>query len=338
MGETQELYDITIIGGGPTGLFAAFYAGLRQMKVKIIESLPQLGGQLGTLYPEKEIFDVAGFPKIKAKDLAKNLIAQAKQFHPDVVLDERVAALDRDKDHFVITSESGNRHLTRTVLITAGVGAFSPRPLKVEGAEQYQDKNMHYYVDDMNRFAGKRVVILGGGDSAVDWALTLEQIASEVAIVHRRDQFRAHEKSVEKLKQSTVKIYTPFTAKSIIGDQDKIDQLVIGEVRGDREETLPLDDLIVNYGFVSALGPIKDWPLNFEKNAIVVNTRMETSIPGIYAAGDIASYPGKIKLIATGFGEAPTAVNNAKHYLDPDSRTQPMHSSSSGELFSKENA
>lgn len=338
MGETQALYDITIIGGGPTGLFAAFYAGLRQMKVKIIESLPQLGGQLGTLYPEKDIFDVAGFPKIKAKDLAKNLIVQAKQFHPDVVLDERVAALEREADHFVITSESGNRHLTRTVLITAGVGAFSPRPLKVEGAEQYQGKNMHYYVDDMNQFAGKRVVILGGGDSAVDWALTLEQIASKVAIVHRRNQFRAHEKSVEKLKQSAVKIYTPFTAKAINGDGHKINQLVIGEVRGEREEILPLDELIVNYGFVSALGPIKDWPLDFKKNAIIVNTRMETSIPGIYAAGDIASYPGKIKLIATGFGEAPTAVNNAKHYLDPDSRTQPMHSSSSEELFAKGNA
>jgi Thioredoxin reductase len=337
--ENQELYDITIIGGGPTGLFAAFYAGLRQMKVKIIESLPQLGGQLGTLYPEKDIFDVAGFPKIKAKDLARNLIVQAKQFHPDVVLGERVATLEREEDgHFVITSESGNRHLTRTVLITAGVGAFSPRPLKVDGAEDYQDKNMHYYVDDMNQFAGRKVVILGGGDSAVDWAVTLEPIASEVAIVHRRDQFRAHEKSVEQLKQSSVRIYTPFTAKAIIGDGNRIDHLVIGEVKGDREETLPLDDLIVNYGFVSALGPIKDWPLEFDKNAIVVNTKMETRIPGIYAAGDIASYPGKIKLIATGFGEAPTAVNNAKHYLDPDSRTQPMHSSSSSELFSKENA
>ncbi|WP_100487989.1 NAD(P)/FAD-dependent oxidoreductase [Sporolactobacillus pectinivorans] len=336
MSETQELYDITIIGGGPTGLFAAFYAGLRQMKVKIIESLPQLGGQLGTLYPEKDIFDVAGFPKIKAKDLVKNLVQQAAQFDPEIILDEKVQTLERQDDGtFKITAESGNSHRTRTVIVTAGVGAFSPRPLKIEGAETYENKNLHYYVDDVQKFAGKKVAILGGGDSAVDWANTLEPIARDVMIVHRRDQFRAHEKSVEQMNRSRVRIFTPYTAKEIIGNGDRIEKLVVEEVKGNRLEILPLDDLIVNYGFVSALGPIKDWNFEFDKNAIVVNTKMETSVPGIYAAGDIASYPGKIKLIATGFGEAPTAVNNAKHFIDPDSRTQPMHSSSSGELFSK---
>ncbi|RYL93340.1 NAD(P)/FAD-dependent oxidoreductase [Sporolactobacillus sp. THM19-2] len=336
MSERDDLFDITIIGGGPTGLFAAFYAGLRQMKVKIIESLPQLGGQLGTLYPEKDIFDVAGFPKIKAKELVKKLEVQVRHFHPEIVLDERVTDLKRQSDGtLVLETESGTPHLSRTVLITAGVGAFAPRPLKVNGADKYVDKNLHYYVNDIQIFKDKRVVILGGGDSAVDWANTLEPVAKKITIVHRRNQFRAHETSVKQMKQSSVQIVTPFTAKSLVGNEHAIEKLVVQEVRGDRELELPLDDLIVNYGFISNIGPIKNWGMELEKNSIVVNTKMETSIPGVYAAGDISSYPGKIKLIATGFGEAPTAVNNAKHFIDPDARTQPMHSSSSGELFSK---
>lgn len=333
--EEQELFDITIIGGGPTGLFTAFYAGMRQMKVKIIESLPQLGGQLSTLYPEKEIFDVAGFPKIKAKDLVKNLIVQAEQFHPEVVLDEAISSLVRHDDGVIeLIGASGCVHRTKTVVITAGVGAFAPRPLKVDQSVE-NFTNIHYYVQDITIFKDKRVVILGGGDSAVDWANTLASIARSVTIIHRRDQFRAHETSVEAMKKASVQVKTPFIAKSVSGTKDHIEQLTIQMVKGETEETLPLDDLIVNYGFVSALGPIKDWGIELEKNSILVNSKMETNIPGVYAAGDIASYPGKIKLIATGLGEAPTAVNNAKHYIDPKSRTQPVHSSSAGELFEK---
>ncbi|MDD9148764.1 MULTISPECIES: NAD(P)/FAD-dependent oxidoreductase [unclassified Sporolactobacillus] len=336
MTEDQALYDVTIIGGGPTGLFTAFYAGLRQMKVKIIENLPQLGGQLGTLYPEKDIFDVAGFPRVKAKDLVKRLIGQAGQFHPTMILGENVNALHKmDDGTIVLESESGASHRTKTVIIAAGVGAFSPRPLKVEGAEKYEQTNLHYYVNDVQKFKNKKVVILGGGDSAVDWANTLEAIADEVTIVHRRNAFRAHETTVQRMKDSSIKVLTPFTAKAIEGADGVIKRLIVSEVKGTREENLPLDDLIVNYGFVSALGPIKDWGLELDKNSIVVNSKMETNIPGVYAAGDVAAYPGKVKLIASGFGEAPTAVNNAKHYIDPDSRTQPMHSSSAEELFSK---
>ncbi|WP_093669223.1 NAD(P)/FAD-dependent oxidoreductase [Sporolactobacillus nakayamae] len=335
MMKDQELFDITIIGGGPTGLFAAFYAGMRQMKVKIIESLPQLGGQLSTLYPEKEIFDVAGFSRIKAKDLVKNLIEQAQQFHPRIVLDEKIETMNRLENGVIeLGSASGELHRTKTVVITAGVGAFSPRPLKVE-QDVTAVTNIHYYVQDVTVFKNKRVVILGGGDSAVDWANTLGPIAKEVTIVHRREQFRAHETSVEEMKKASVQVKTPFVAKAVTSKQNKIDQLIIQMVKGDDEEALPLDDLIVNYGFVSALGPIKDWGLDLEKNSILVNSKMETNIPGVYAAGDIAAYPGKVKLIATGLGEAPTAVNNAKHYIDPDSRAQPMHSSSAGELFIK---
>lgn len=331
----REVFDTTIIGAGPTGLFAAFYAGLRQMKVKLIESLPQLGGQLGTLYPEKDIFDVAGFPRVKARDLVERLKKQAMQFDPTVLLNESVESLERREDGvIVLKNASGAVHLSRTVIITAGIGAFSPRPLKVPHAEDYVAKNLHYYVTDVQTFKDRRVVILGGGDSAVDWANTLEPIAKEVTIVHRRDQFRAHESSVEQLKASSVKIVTPFTAKAIEGNGEAIDKLIVQEVRGERDLSLPLDDLIVNYGFVSALGPIKKWALTFDKMSIVVNSKMETGIPGVYAAGDITSYPGKIKLIATGFGEAPIAVNNAKHFIDPNARTQPGHSSSSAELFS----
>ncbi|MTT32915.1 SidA/IucD/PvdA family monooxygenase [Terrilactibacillus sp. BCM23-1] len=329
MTESTEQFDVTIIGGGPTGLFAAFYAGMRDMKVKIIESMPQLGGQLGALYPEKDIYDVAGFPKIKAKDLVSNLKEQALKFNPTIVLEQTVEKLEHLEDQTIkLTSISGETHVTKAVIITAGVGAFQPRRIDTENAKQYEGHNLHYFVEDLEVFRDKKVVILGGGDSAVDWANMLDSIAKEVTLVHRRDKFRAHEHSVDLLKKSSVILKTPFQVKELIGDDTNIKQLVIQEVRGEKIETLDLDALICNYGFVSSLGAIKDWDLNIEKNAIVVNSKMETNIPGVYAAGDVATYEGKVKLIATGFGEAPTAVNNVKHYIDPKSRTQPMHSTS----------
>ena len=336
--ERNEIYDITIVGGGPIGLFTAFYAGMRQMKVKIIESMPELGGQLGTLYPEKEIYDVAGFPKIRAKDLITNLKKQALQFSPTVVLGETVQELIQQLDHtFLLKTASGELHNTRTVIITAGVGAFEPRRINVPNAEIYEGKNLHYFVSNIQQFKGKRVAILGGGDSAVDWANTLEPIAKEVTIIHRRFQFRAHESSVEQLMQSSVNIVFPFQAKALVGDHERIQKLIVQEVRGEMEEIIELDDLIVNYGFVSSLGSIKKWGLNIKKNVIQVNSKMETNIPGVYAAGDIATYEGKAKLIAAGFGEAPTAVNNAKHYIDPSSRAQPMHSSNAAIFQQRQN-
>ena len=329
MPDQEQLYDITIIGGGPTGLFAAFYAGMRQMKVKIIESLPQLGGQLSVLYPEKYIYDIAGYPKVKAKTLVDNLIEQAMQFEPTVVLGKTVEHVEKQADDtFKLVMHDKEEHFSKTVLITAGVGAFKPRPLQVPGAERYENSNLHYYVKDMNEFKDKKVVICGGGDSAVDWALMLEPIAKEVIIVHRRDQFRAHEFSVEQMLKTSVNVKTPFEVVKLIGDEHVIHSVVIQEVKGEKRETIDVDDVIVSYGFVSNLGPIKNWGLDIERNAIVVNTKMETNIKGIYAAGDIATYEGKIKLIATGFGEAPTAVNNAKAYIDPKAKLQPQHSTS----------
>lgn len=329
MTEQNELYDITIIGGGPAGLFAAFYAGLRQMKVKVIESMPQLGGQLGALYPEKFIYDVAGFPKVTARELVERLKEQASQFDPTFVLDQTVETLVRTEDqNIILTAATGEQHYTKTVVITAGVGAFQPRRLEAETAPLYEGKNLHYFVDNMNVFSGQKVMICGGGDSAVDWANMLDSIADDVTLIHRRDNFRAHEHSVAQLNNSNVKIHTPYQVKELIGDGEKISKVILQKIKSDELIEKDVDSVIVNYGFVSSLGPIKDWGLEIEKNSIMVNTKMETNIPGVYAAGDVCSYDGKVKLIATGFGEAPTAVNNAKHYLDPKSRTQPMHSTS----------
>ncbi|MBA9026918.1 NAD(P)/FAD-dependent oxidoreductase [Peribacillus huizhouensis] len=328
MEENQKVYDITIIGGGPVGLFTAFYGGMRQASVKIIESLPQLGGQLSALYPEKYIYDIAGFPKVRAQELIDNLKEQMAKFEQTIVLEQAVQTVEKQEDGvFKLTTEN-DVHFTKTVIITAGNGAFQPRRIEIEDAIQYEKSNLHYFINDLNHFAGKKVVVFGGGDSAVDWALMLEPIAEKVTIVHRRDKFRAHEHSVENLKNSKVEIKTPYVPAEFIGNGTEITQVVLQDAKGEDREVHDVDAVIVNYGFVSSLGPIKDWGLDIQKNNIVVNSKMETNIPGIYAAGDICTYDGKVKLIASGFGEAPTAVNNAKQYMDPKARVQPMHSTS----------
>ncbi|WP_100333303.1 NAD(P)/FAD-dependent oxidoreductase [Bacillus alkalisoli] len=328
MSEEQKVYDITIIGGGPVGLFTAFYGGMRQASVKIIESLPQLGGQLSALYPEKYIYDIAGFPKVRAQELVDNLKEQMSKFEPTSSLEQSVQTVEKMADGvFKITTDK-ETHYSKAIIITAGNGAFQPRRLELESAVSYENKNLHYFVDDMNKFKGKKVVVFGGGDSAVDWALMLEPIAEKVTLVHRRDKFRAHEHSVDTLMNSKVEIKTPWVPSEIIGDEAGIKQVVLEEVKTENKEVLDVDAVIVNYGFVSSLGPIKDWGLEIEKNSILVNSKMETNIPGIYAAGDICTYPGKVKLIACGFGEAPTAVNNAKSYIDPKAKVQPLHSTS----------
>lgn len=328
MKEDQKVYDITIIGGGPIGLFTAFYGGMRQASVKIIESLPQLGGQLSALYPEKYIYDVAGFPKVRAQELINNLKEQMAKFEPATALEQSVEKLEKQADGIFKLTTNKEIHYTKTVIITAGNGAFQPRRLELESAVQYEGKNLHYFIDDLNQFAGQKVVVFGGGDSAVDWALMLEPIAEKVTIVHRRDKFRAHEHSVENLNNSKVDIKTPYVPAELIGNEQGITQVVLEGVNDKEQVTIDVDAVICNYGFVSSLGPIKEWGLEIEKNSIVVNSKMETNIPGIYAAGDICTYDGKVKLIACGFGEAPTAVNNAKSYIDPKAKVQPLHSSS----------
>lgn len=322
----ENIYDVTIIGGGPTGLFTAFYGGLRKMKVKIIEAMPQLGGQLAALYPEKDILDVGGFPKISGQKLVDNLIEQAKFFDPAIALGETVQNVEKlDEQLFKLTTDK-DVHYSKTVIITAGVGAFQPRPLRVEEAEIYEGKNLHYFVTDMKQFSKQRVLVCGGGDSAVDWSLMLEPLAASVSLAHRRETFRAHEQSVENLHKSKVEVVTPYVPTRLIGDGERIQQVVLQEAKGESEKIIDVDAVIVNYGFVSSLGPIKDWGLEIDKNSIVVNSKMETNIKGIYGAGDIVTFDGKIKLIATGFGEGPTAISNAKSFIDPKARVQPQHS------------
>ncbi|WP_129705248.1 NAD(P)/FAD-dependent oxidoreductase [Priestia megaterium] len=327
MKEDKQVYDITIIGGGPTGLFTAFYGGMRQASVKIIESLPQLGGQLSALYPEKYIYDVAGFPKVRAQELVNNLKEQMDQFKPAVALEQAVEKVEKQADGVFRLTTNSEVHYSKTIIITAGNGAFKPRKIELENAEQFEQANLHYFVDDMNKFKGRKVLVCGGGDSAVDWSLMLEPLAEKVTLTHRRDKFRAHEHSVENLHTSSVDIKTPYVPVEFIGD-DRITQVVLENTKGEEKTVVDVDDVIVNFGFVSSLGPIKEWDLDLEKNAIVVNSKQETNIPGIYAAGDVCTYDGKVKLIVAGFGEGPTAVNNAKAYIDPKARLQPMHSTS----------
>jgi thioredoxin reductase len=318
--------DLIIIGGGPTGLFAAFYAGLRGMSVKIVDSLGALGGQLTTLYPEKYIFDVGGFPKILAKDLVKNLVEQCEQFHPKVCLGERVDKLDQGSDKIFSLQTSKATHRAKTVLIAAGVGAFSPKTLPLENAVHYEGNGLHYFVTMLEVMRGKRILIVGGGDSAVDWANTLSPLAASITLIHRRDQFRAHEEAVAQMKRGTTKILTFHELRSIDGD-GLIEKAVVYDNRSNAEQTIEIDALLVNIGFHSALGPIAEWGLEIEDGSVKVDQTMQTNRPGIFAAGDIATFPGKLKLIATGFGEACTAVNFAKHHIDPHAKVFPGHSS-----------
>ncbi|KUP22806.1 NAD(P)/FAD-dependent oxidoreductase [Paenibacillus sp. DMB5] len=318
--------DLLIIGGGPAGMFAAFYGGMRQASVTLIESMPQLGGQLAALYPEKYIYDVAGFPKITAQELVDNLSRQMDLFQSNICLEEKVVSVEkRDERHFVTTTDKAEYH-SKAVIITAGVGAFEPRRLELPEAPRFEKANLHYFVSDLNAFQGKKVLISGGGDSAVDWALMLEPIAEQVTLIHRRDKFRAHEHSVEQLMASKVNVITPSEITELHGDEF-ITKVTLSHIKTKETQEIEVDSVIVNFGFVSSLGPIAQWGIEIESNSIVVDSRMETNIPGIFAAGDITTYPGKLKLIAVGFGEAPTAVNNAKVYLDPDAKLSPGHSS-----------
>ncbi|WP_341348726.1 NAD(P)/FAD-dependent oxidoreductase [Paenibacillus sp. FSL H3-0469] len=318
--------DLLIIGGGPAGMFAAFYGGMRQASVTLIESMPQLGGQLAALYPEKYIYDVAGFPKVTGQELVDNLTRQMELFQSDIRLEEKVVSVVKQAErHFTVTTDKAEYH-TKAIIITAGVGAFEPRRLEVPDAQRFEKANLHYFVSDLNAYKDKKVLISGGGDSAVDWALMLEPIAEQVTLIHRRDKFRAHEHSVENLMASKVNVITPSEITGLHGEEF-ITKVTLSHIKTKETQEIEVDSVIVNFGFVSSLGPIAEWGIEIEGNSIVVDSRMETSIPGIFAAGDITTYPGKLKLIAVGFGEAPTAVNNAKVYIDPDAKLSPGHSS-----------
>jgi thioredoxin reductase (NADPH) len=317
-----------IIGAGPVGLFGAFYAGLRGMTVTLVDSLAELGGQLSALYPDKFIYDVAGFPKIKSRDLVVSLSEQALQYQAKVRLEERVTGLERTGETWTLTTAQGTRIEARTVLITAGVGAFAPRKLEDTGLARFEGRGLHYVLPSLDSFTGRRILVMGGGDSALDWGLHLEPIAKEVTLIHRRDRFRAHEDSVAKLMASRARVLTFTELKTIDGD-GKVERAIVFDNRTKDETTLEVDDVVVNFGFVADLGPIKTWGLEIKGNSLIVNAKMETNLPGVFAAGDIVSYVGKLKLIATGFGEAAMAVCGAKMVVDPKARYFPGHSSES---------
>ncbi|MDX2065133.1 MAG: NAD(P)/FAD-dependent oxidoreductase [Fimbriimonadaceae bacterium] len=319
--------DVTVIGGGPCGLFASFYAGLRGMSVRIVDSLPELGGQLTALYPEKYVYDMPGFPKVLAKDLARQMIAQGTQFQPEVRLGETARALHGEPGDYAVETEAGH-FATRTVIISAGAGAFSPTRLGAEREAEFEGHGLTYGVRHKEALRGKRVAIIGGGDSAFDWALNLLDTAASITLVHRRDGFKAHEETVAQVRDSAVDLKLWYAAKAILGDPATgIEGLELEHTQTKARETFACDAVVVNVGFKSSLGPIKEWGLAMDRNQIVVNDQMETSRPGVFAIGDVATFGSKLKLIATGVGEAATAVCFAKTRLDPEAKLFPGHSS-----------
>ena len=329
----QDVKDISIIGGGPTGLFAAFYAGMRAASARIIDALPALGGQLMALYPEKYIFDVAGFPKVLAKDLVRDMIAQGLQFGASTHLGEVVTGLrrveDGEKGHFVLETSDAD-YPSRTIIIAAGIGAFEARKLGIEGEDRFEEKGLYFKVLDPRQFAGQRVLLVGGGDSAFDWAVNLQGIAKSVMLIHRRDGFRAHAATINQVqelhREGRCELRTFWEVKTLHGN-GRVEQVTLVNNKTKEEVTLEIDAVIPLLGFHSDLGAIKAWGLDTEKADIKVDQVMATNVPGIYAAGDITSYPGKLKLIATGAAEACIAVNNAVHYINPKAKVNPGHSS-----------
>ncbi|HEL0569865.1 TPA: NAD(P)/FAD-dependent oxidoreductase [Streptococcus equi subsp. zooepidemicus] len=323
----ERTYDITIIGGGPVGLFAAFYAGLRGMTVKIIESLSELGGQPAVLYPEKVIYDIPAYPALTGAELTQKLIEQLSRFDDRIAvcLKEEVLSFEKVDGDFVIQTSKA-RHYSKAIIVACGNGAFAPRTLGLDNEQLFADHNLFYNVHSLNQFAGKRVVICGGGDSAVDWALALDGLAKSVTLVHRRDAFRAHEHSVELLKNSHVTTLTPFVSLALEGENGFVNKMTIQKVKSEEEITLELDSLIVSFGFSTSNKNLKHWNLDYKRSSLLVSPLFQTSQEGIFAIGDAAAYEGRVDLIATGFGEAPIAVNQAIKYIYPDRDNRPVHS------------
>ena len=322
---TDELYDIAILGAGPVGQYAAYYAGLRGMKTKVIDSLPELGGQLSALYPEKYIYDVAGYAKVYAKDLVGNLTEQMMQYGPTLALGEKVTSLVANGTVTLQTMQ-GHTHYAKTVVIACGVGAFLPRKMSLAGLEELEGRGVHYFVNDKSKLAGKRLMVVGGGDSAFDWTMNLYDIAQSIVQIHRSDRFKAHEDTVQKVMSLPIEFHAFHEVKQVHGEEH-VEGVTIFDNRTKEEKFYECDELLFNLGFLTDLGPIKHWGFEIVGNSIAVNSRMETNIDGVYAAGDIVDYSGKLKLIATGFGEAAIAVNHAKARVDPSAKVGPGHSS-----------
>ncbi|GIJ95777.1 ferredoxin--NADP reductase [Capnocytophaga stomatis] len=313
--------DIIIIGAGPTGLFAVFEAGLLRLKCHLIDTLPQPGGQLAELYPKKPIFDIPGYPSVGAGELVDNLMEQIKQFQPEFTLSETAETIDKLEDGtFIVTTNKGTKVKGKAVAIAGGLGTFEPRKPELQNIADYEEKGVEYFVRNPKQYAGKRVVIAGGGDSALDWSIYLANIAKSVTLVHRRNEFRGALDSVEKVKElkneGKINLITPSEVVEIKGN-GKVESLIL-EKEGVRQE-IETDYFIPLFGLTPKLGPIADWGLEIEKNAIKVNNSLDyqTNIEGIYAIGDINTYPGKLKLILCGFHEATLMCQSIYNRLNP---------------------
>ena len=315
--------DLAIIGAGPAGLFAAYYAGFRGLRVAVVDSLPELGGQVTAMYPEKQILDVAGFPSIKGRDLVEGLVEQANTAEPEYLLDRTATGLTTTDDDVTITLDDDTTVTAKALLITAGIGKFSPRPLPA--GDGWLGRGMEFFVPSFAPYAGKDVVIVGGGDSAFDWAVHLEPMANSIALVHRRDAFRAHERTVQAVRDSRVEIITKAQVTGLFGEPT-VSEVEI-TVDGQEPVRRPAQAVVAALGFLADLGPLQQWGIEVEKRHVVVDASMRTNLPRVFAAGDITEYPGKVRLIAVGFGEAATAVNNAAVVIDPTAHVFPGHSS-----------
>ncbi|MER7928760.1 NAD(P)/FAD-dependent oxidoreductase [Streptomyces sp. NPDC096057] len=316
--------DVLIIGAGPAGLYGAYYAGFRGLTVTVMDVLPQLGGQISAMYPEKPIFDIAGFLSVRGRDLVSGLVAQAEPYSPRYLLGHRAAELAYDADGLpVVRSDQGATVHAKAVVITGGVGTFTPRPLPA--GEEFLGRGLEYFVPDPTVHADRDVLVVGGGDSAFDWAALLAPIARSVTLVHRTARFRAHAASVEKARTLGVEIVTDCEVSRLIGaarvKQAELRHRVTKETRLVSAETV-----VAALGFLADLGPLQHWGLDLQARKITVDTHMATNLPRVFAAGDITDYPGKVRLISVGFGEAATAVNNAATVIDPEAALFPGHS------------
>jgi ferredoxin/flavodoxin---NADP+ reductase len=328
-GGTTHHCDLLIIGAGPAGLYGAYYAGFRGLSVAIMDSLPEPGGQVSALYPEKLIYDVAGFPAVKGQALIDNLVEQAGQFSPTYFLGHRAEDLRHSDDGETVTvvSHKGTTIVCKAVVITGGIGTFTPRPLP--DGEEFEGRGLRYFVPKLEALKDLDVLIVGGGDSAFDWAHNLEGIARSITLIHRRDRFRAHEHTVETVMSSSVDVRVFTEVSRIIGDGKGISAVEIFDNTTDQRERLEVQAVVAALGFTADLGPLKTWGLEQEKRHVLVDTAMRTSLDRVFAAGDITEYEGKVRLISVGFGEAATAVNNAVTVIDPDAKLFPGHSSDS---------
>jgi thioredoxin reductase len=325
MGQDYET-DVLIVGAGPVGLFAAYYSGFRGLSVAVVDSLPELGGQITAMYPEKDILDVAGFPVVKGKDLVAGLVEQAATADPAYLLGRTAETLvcEEDAGFVRVGLDDGTTVTARSVIITAGIGKFTPRPLPA--AADWTGDEVAFFVPSFAQYAGKDVVIVGGGDSAFDWALALEKVAASVTLIHRRDAFRAHQATVDKVLSGTATIMTNANVTRLIGD-DGLEAIEVEDVKTGTSTTVKTQAIVAALGFLADLGPIQSWGLEVQKRHIVVDSATRTNLPRVFAAGDITEYPGKVRLIAVGFGEAATAVNNAAVAINPAAHLFPGHSS-----------